>query len=1000
MSEREWQPEELYPMLRAENAEVVIHPDDRKYGALLVGGQGTGKTSALLAFYINDIEDPNAAPIVMDPKTELSRVCLRATPPDCQKKLWFLDLGRPAFGMNPLIRAGERSLALEAAEIADNVVNSLLDVYEDQIFASSRRYLYHAVIGALALAERDGHRPTFEHMHRLLEPGDHELRISAAQACSDIPDLDYTAHFLQTELPQELQIAGSQTAVRMDAPRNKIATLIQAAPIRRFFHHPTNVTLRQIIEARDILIVDCAQAQVGDDNVRPMLMFMLRLLHRQMQRQVTLPEDERPRVPLLIDEAHYIANSENVVDQIATHRRAGLEPAFGLQYFAQLGSGSQHEEKIRKGVLNLMQSRFLFRMGDANDAEEATRIAMAVYATMIRDDPESRARARVTPDQALNFPNHYCLASWISGGTRIPSFMGQTYPLSDGGEEWAEYHLKAQDGRVGPYPETLTPTFKDAHAGADGELDLAAGNGHGVTAAVLFRREYIDVPDKEEDDASRLGAELNPKNKRWFIPAGHDPTPFDRWRPPKADAQPEPEPQAPAPAATNGHQPGTNGHHDHAPSPAPGAIPKPPTAERTQKREVKVDYEAPAELPKLDDSPIRRFVGRRVPGATPENTDAIAPDSLRDLAFLDRINEIGPADQLQTAASLPRLYDEDYAILALLDRVGLVPAALIRRAVLPDRTVRAVFARMTKLHRHGLVAQHQTGLRQHTGSDGRPPSLYSLTKRGMEIGQAQEPPVISRKREWRPIEQGRALRLGHDLHALAWSIELHHLVGGIATNNWRTPRYATGRYQVPQVGSGRHRHPLTLNEIELPYKQAIIDLELKQFAEIKPDVSLELRIPSIHLTFDLLLELDLTGRASHNRDKLVAYDAFLCGWSLAYPRYQTQQTRPAVVFACRDAQTALALAREADEAFTGRLGVMGTGPESWYHAGRDHAFFAVEADIHHGNLFALALPPHPPGLRQRLTGSRDLELERVALLPDKLVDQAARGARRNPSRDG
>ena len=35
-------------MLRAENAEVVIHPDDRKYGALLIGGQGSGKTAALL----------------------------------------------------------------------------------------------------------------------------------------------------------------------------------------------------------------------------------------------------------------------------------------------------------------------------------------------------------------------------------------------------------------------------------------------------------------------------------------------------------------------------------------------------------------------------------------------------------------------------------------------------------------------------------------------------------------------------------------------------------------------------------------------------------------------------------------------------------------------------------------------------------------------------------------------------------------------------------------
>jgi len=145
-------------------------------------------------------------------------------------------------------------------------------------------------------------------------------------------------------------------------------------------------------------------------------------------------------------------------------------------------------------------------------------------------------------------------------------------------------------------------------------------------------------------------------------------------------------------------------------------------------------------------------------------------------------------------------------------------------------------------------------------------------------------------------------------------------------------------------------------------------------------VSLELRIQAMSLSFDLLVELDLTSRPSYNRDKLIAYDAFLTGWCLAHPRYGAQGTRPVVVFVCSEARAALALAREADETMTGRIGVMGTGPEHWYHAGRDHTFFAVEADIYHSEPSALALPPKPPGLRQRLTGNRDLELERVELL--------------------
>ena len=396
---------------------------------------------------------------MIDPKSELSRICLRMTPPDCGKRVWFLDLGRPAFGMSPLRLIGDRPLAIEAAQIAENVVAALLDINENQIYQSSRRYLYHAVIGAIAIATKQGRRARLEDVYTLLRPAKDEFRSAVAEACADQPDLDQTAEFFRSELPDDLRMATSRVAERLDAPRNKISGLTGVPPLRRFFNHPTDVPLREIIQARDILIVDANMGAIGTENSKACMLFILRMLHAQLQRQVHLPEAERPRVPLLVDEAHYVASGENVVDQIATHRAAGLEAAFGLQYFAQLGSASEHQQKILKGVLNLLQSRFLFRMGDAQDAEQATRIAMAVYATMIRDDPDSRARLRVTPEQALNFPNYYCLASWIANGTRAPSFMGQTYPLPDVGDEWAEHHLAAQDERVGPYPEQLESTL-------------------------------------------------------------------------------------------------------------------------------------------------------------------------------------------------------------------------------------------------------------------------------------------------------------------------------------------------------------------------------------------------------------------------------------------------------------------------------------------------------------------------------------------------------------
>ena len=166
----------------------------------------------------------------------------------------------------------------------------------------------------------------------------------------------------------------------------------------------------------------------------------------------------------------------------------------------------------------------------------------------------------------------------------------------------------------------------------------------------------------------------------------------------------------------------------------------------------------------------------------------------------------------------------------------------------------------------------------------------------------------------------------------------------------------------------------------MPDGQAIIDVQLKTFTEIKPDLSLELRIEPLELTFDLLVEIDLTARPSYNRDKFHAYDAFLCGWSLAHPRFRTQGTRPAVVMVSPNHHAALGRAREADELMTGRIGAMGSPAEHWYYAGRDHMFFATEGDIHRGDLSVLALPAHPPGLRERLTGSRELALRGVSLL--------------------
>ncbi len=110
----------------------------------------------------------------------------------------------------------------------------------------------------------------------------------------------------------------------------------------------------------------------------------------------------------------------NTVKQAATHREAGLEVVMGIQYLSQLGAKAESAavtEAIRKGVTNLLQSLFLFRLGDPEDAQAATRVAMSVFQTMIRSDIDSRELMGVTPEQSLYLPY---ITAWRRGSPAAP----------------------------------------------------------------------------------------------------------------------------------------------------------------------------------------------------------------------------------------------------------------------------------------------------------------------------------------------------------------------------------------------------------------------------------------------------------------------------------------------------------------------------------------------------------------------------------------------------
>ncbi|MDP9134705.1 MAG: type IV secretory system conjugative DNA transfer family protein, partial [Actinomycetota bacterium] len=366
----------------------TIRQRDRIYNLLLAGGQGSGKSSLLLRAAMADVLAENTATVVLDMKGTLSERLLRLIPPNVAKRwwddeagawqrgtkrLWYLDLGRPAFGLTPLrVEAGwtPAGLADEFARIADAVTRALLDLYPGQIMGSSEDLIERAVVGTMAIAwheheqrcrqrgtdpSGDGFSGSFEVLAQMFSPSDrfdadeaankgrrrvrpNRWHQAAGRACQRLPNLDQVADTLLYEIPRQARDNLGDIAKRMEAPANKIRPLVgAAASVRRFVGHPERLSLRSVIEAHDTLVVNPRIELIGEDQASILTNLIVHMLDLQLKRQGASPAARRPRVSLIIDEAHRLV-TETLITMIATHREAGLNVACAVQYVSQLGA--------------------------------------------------------------------------------------------------------------------------------------------------------------------------------------------------------------------------------------------------------------------------------------------------------------------------------------------------------------------------------------------------------------------------------------------------------------------------------------------------------------------------------------------------------------------------------------------------------------------------------------------------------------------------------------
>jgi Replication-relaxation len=487
---------------------IGMRPSDWKYGVQVSGMAGGGKTSLLTAIARVRSRDPNAAVIVLDPKGELAEAVVAEAP--SWRTVRFLDFGRPLFGI--ALETPGRDLPAEAAIFSQAMVDvSRTEEGESQALNASQRSFKMARGATLALEQE----PTFWHTARWLASDDDAAewrKEKIAELAGDPQWHGVWDHFARI-LPAQLQKSPSQTVMRLEAPYNKIQTLLGDERLNTVLHHPVKVSFDQVIRRREMLVVAGRIPEHPDAEV--LLKFFVQLAHRAILGQHALPEDERARVAFIGDDASYIF-TPTIARMMELDRSAGLEIVLGWQH------GGQLNPELEQAIDGLCNSRFYLRAAQ-EDAERFINRLNPAYESRIGGGLDQRQRMRVEVNQMTALDVSHAVAVLHTGGAVSNSFTVRTLPWKRDLEKLAIFEERMR-GEGAYDPEVIAPPAELTGRGANvdvPDVGVRAADGHYSEESGALKGGS-DSPSSEAADVRTRGDSGSPGRDQ---DPGGDPAP-------------------------------------------------------------------------------------------------------------------------------------------------------------------------------------------------------------------------------------------------------------------------------------------------------------------------------------------------------------------------------------------------------------------------------------------------------------------------------------------
>lgn len=324
---------------------LFLSEEERRRHVYLAGKTGTGKSTLLLNFMLQDL-DAGRGFALIDPHGDLAQTVADTVPPERIAGTIYLDPmdETHAVGFNPLQRVPESGRPLAA----EHFVSTMRAIYPeswgpnlDDILYNATRLLLDAP-GSTLLGIR----------HLLINRG---YRDKLLRHCADSEIRAFWQGYWEGKPPK-------QQAEEMRSTLNKVSRFNADPALRATLGQSrATIDIAGIMNSGKVLIVNLAKGRLGERPAHLIGASLVSAFAQAAETRSTIPESERRDFTLYVDEFQNFA-SLSFGTILSEARKWRLNLVLANQFLAQL------PQALRDAVLGNIGTLIVFRVG-ASDAE-------------------------------------------------------------------------------------------------------------------------------------------------------------------------------------------------------------------------------------------------------------------------------------------------------------------------------------------------------------------------------------------------------------------------------------------------------------------------------------------------------------------------------------------------------------------------------------------------------------------------------------------------------